>query len=72
MMLFLFLIKNLEEVYLYVCYADTVLMKIVFIRHGEPDKTGVDERGFIGQGRYGAFIGIGDSTRGRSVCQSAF
>lgn len=26
-------------------------MKIVFIRHGEPDKTGVDERGFVGQGR---------------------
>lgn len=26
-------------------------MKIVFIRHGEPDKTPVDERGFIGQGR---------------------
>jgi len=26
-------------------------MKIVFIRHGEPDKTLVDERGFIGQGR---------------------
>lgn len=26
-------------------------MKIVFIRHGEPDKTGVDNRGFIGQGR---------------------
>lgn len=32
-------------------YADTALMKIVFIHHGEPDKTGVDERGFIGQGR---------------------
>ncbi len=26
-------------------------MKIVFIRHGEPDKSLVDERGFIGQGR---------------------
>ncbi len=26
-------------------------MKIVFIRHGEPDKTLVDKRGFIGQGR---------------------
>lgn len=26
-------------------------MKIVFIRHGEPDKTVVDERGFIGHGR---------------------
>ena len=26
-------------------------MKIVFIRHGEPDKTIVDKRGFIGQGR---------------------
>ena len=26
-------------------------MKIVFIRHGEPDKTLVDARGFIGQGR---------------------
>ena len=26
-------------------------MKIVFIRHGEPDKTEVDRRGFIGQGR---------------------
>ncbi len=26
-------------------------MKIVFIRHGEPDITGVDKRGFIGQGR---------------------
>jgi broad specificity phosphatase PhoE len=26
-------------------------MKIVFIRHGEPDKTEVDKRGFIGQGR---------------------
>ncbi len=26
-------------------------MKIVFIRHGEPDKTEVDQRGFIGQGR---------------------
>lgn len=26
-------------------------MKIVFIRHGEPDKTAVDGRGFIGQGR---------------------
>lgn len=26
-------------------------MKIVFIRHGEPDKTLVDERGFIGMGR---------------------
>lgn len=26
-------------------------MKIVFIRHGEPDSSGVDSRGFIGQGR---------------------
>lgn len=26
-------------------------MKIIFIRHGEPDKSKVDERGFIGQGR---------------------
>lgn len=26
-------------------------MKIVFIRHGEPDKSEVDKRGFIGQGR---------------------
>lgn len=26
-------------------------MKIVFIRHGEPDKKEVDKRGFIGQGR---------------------
>jgi len=26
-------------------------MKIVFIRHGEPDKEEVDRRGFIGQGR---------------------
>lgn len=26
-------------------------MKIIFIRHGEPDKTEVDKRGFIGQGR---------------------
>lgn len=26
-------------------------MNIVFIRHGEPDVTGVDERGFIWQGR---------------------
>ncbi len=26
-------------------------MKIVFIRHGEPDKTEVDKKGFIGQGR---------------------
>ena len=26
-------------------------MEIVFIRHGEPDKTEVDKRGFIGQGR---------------------
>ena len=26
-------------------------MKILFIRHGEPDKTQVDNRGFIGQGR---------------------
>ena len=26
-------------------------MKIVFIRHGEPDKEEVDKRGFIGQGR---------------------
>lgn len=26
-------------------------MKIIFIRHGEPDKLQVDERGFIGQGR---------------------
>jgi len=26
-------------------------MKIVFIRHGEPDKEVVDKRGFIGQGR---------------------
>ena len=26
-------------------------MKIIFIRHGEPDVTGVDDRGFIGQGR---------------------
>lgn len=26
-------------------------MKIVFIRHGEPDKSIVDARGFIGQGR---------------------
>ena len=26
-------------------------MQIIFIRHGEPDVTGVDERGFIGQGR---------------------
>ena len=26
-------------------------MKIVFLRHGEPDKACVDERGFIGQGR---------------------
>lgn len=26
-------------------------MKVVFIRHGEPDKVCVDERGFIGQGR---------------------
>ncbi len=25
-------------------------MKIVFIRHGEPDKSLVDNRGFIGQG----------------------
>lgn len=27
-------------------------MKIIFIRHGEPDVSGVDQRGFIGQGRY--------------------
>ena len=26
-------------------------MKIVFIRHGEPNKAEVDKRGFIGQGR---------------------
>lgn len=26
-------------------------MKIIFIRHGEPDKEVVDSRGFIGQGR---------------------
>jgi len=26
-------------------------MKIIFIRHGEPDPTQVDERGWIGQGR---------------------
>ncbi|MBE5784775.1 MAG: histidine phosphatase family protein [Clostridiales bacterium] len=26
-------------------------MKIVFIRHGEPDKATVDARGFVGQGR---------------------
>lgn len=26
-------------------------MKIIFIRHGEPDKTEVDRRGFIGLGR---------------------
>ncbi len=26
-------------------------MKIIFIRHGEPDKNAVDIRGFIGQGR---------------------
>lgn len=26
-------------------------MKIIFIRHGEPDKSYVDQRGFIGQGR---------------------
>lgn len=26
-------------------------MKIVFIRHGEPDFSGVDARGFMGQGR---------------------
>ena len=26
-------------------------MKIVFIRHGDPDKSYVDEKGFIGQGR---------------------
>lgn len=26
-------------------------MKIVFIRHGEPDKAEVEKRGFIGQGR---------------------
>lgn len=26
-------------------------MKIAFIRHGEPNKTEVDKRGFIGQGR---------------------
>ncbi len=26
-------------------------MEIVFVRHGEPDKTLVDKRGFIGQGR---------------------
>jgi len=26
-------------------------MKIVFIRHGEPDKSIVDARGFVGQGR---------------------
>lgn len=26
-------------------------MKIIFVRHGEPDKLQVDERGFIGQGR---------------------
>ena len=26
-------------------------MKIIFIRHGEPDKNEVDKRGFIGQGR---------------------
>lgn len=26
-------------------------MKIIFIRHGEPDVTPVDERGWIGQGR---------------------
>ncbi|MBQ2954221.1 MAG: histidine phosphatase family protein [Clostridia bacterium] len=26
-------------------------MKIIFIRHGEPDKAPVDARGFIGQGR---------------------
>ena len=26
-------------------------MKIIFIRHGEPDKSVVDARGFIGQGR---------------------
>ena len=27
-------------------------MKIIFIRHGEPDKAAVDQRGFIGQGRH--------------------
>ncbi len=26
-------------------------MKIIFVRHGEPDKTYVDEKGFIGLGR---------------------
>lgn len=26
-------------------------MRIVLIRHGEPDKSYVDEKGFIGQGR---------------------
>ena len=26
-------------------------MKIIFIRHGEPDKSEVDKRGFMGQGR---------------------
>lgn len=26
-------------------------MRVVFIRHGEPDKTHVDLRGFSGQGR---------------------
>jgi len=26
-------------------------MKIIFVRHGEPDKSQIDERGFIGQGR---------------------
>ncbi|MDF2544972.1 MAG: putative proteinB, partial [Herbinix sp.] len=26
-------------------------MKIIFIRHGEPDKSYVDVKGFIGQGR---------------------
>lgn len=26
-------------------------MKIIFLRHGEPDVSGVDQRGFIGQGR---------------------
>jgi len=26
-------------------------MRIIFIRHGEPDVTTVDERGWIGQGR---------------------
>ncbi len=33
-------------------------MKIVFIRHGEPDKAEVDSRGFIGQGRDMAPLGI--------------